>query len=123
MLLKARVWALSEGKRSFLERPPPEMAAPPIQSAFLPALAGETVNALYAGLRPATQFKDYQVEALPERNWITVAGILPLRAFLAYVGIVAASAVIEQAGVCPQRSRTLASCAVACCCCGCLSGR
>jgi glycerol-3-phosphate dehydrogenase len=42
---------------------------------ILPALAGETVNALYAGLRPATQFKDYQIEALAERNWITAAGI------------------------------------------------
>jgi glycerol-3-phosphate dehydrogenase len=42
---------------------------------ILPALAGETVTALYAGLRPATQFKDYQIEALAERSWITVAGI------------------------------------------------
>jgi len=41
----------------------------------LPALADETVTATYAGLRPATQFKDYQIAALPERNWITVAGI------------------------------------------------
>ena len=41
----------------------------------LPALAGETVTAAYAGLRPATQFKDYQIEALPDRAWITVAGI------------------------------------------------
>jgi glycerol-3-phosphate dehydrogenase len=42
---------------------------------MLPALAGESVTALYAGLRPATQFKDYQIEALPDRHWITVAGI------------------------------------------------
>jgi glycerol-3-phosphate dehydrogenase len=42
---------------------------------MLPALAGESVSALYAGLRPATQFKDYQIEALPDRNWITVGGI------------------------------------------------
>jgi len=42
---------------------------------ILPALAGETVNALYAGLRPATQFKDYRIEVLAERNWITAAGI------------------------------------------------
>jgi len=42
---------------------------------ILPALAGETVNALYAGLRPATQFKDYQIEVLAERSWITAAGI------------------------------------------------
>lgn len=42
---------------------------------MIPALAGEPVTATYAGLRPATQFKDYQIEALPERGWITVGGI------------------------------------------------
>ena len=42
---------------------------------MLPALAGEMVTALYAGLRPATQFKDYQIEALSDRHWITVGGI------------------------------------------------
>jgi glycerol-3-phosphate dehydrogenase len=42
---------------------------------ILPALAGEAVTATYAGLRPATEFKDYQIEALPDRNWITVGGI------------------------------------------------
>ena len=42
---------------------------------MLPALAGQTVNAVYAGLRPATQFKDYQIDFLPERHWITVGGI------------------------------------------------
>jgi len=42
---------------------------------MLPALAGDTVTAAYAGLRPATEFKDYQIEALPDRAWITVAGI------------------------------------------------
>jgi glycerol-3-phosphate dehydrogenase len=42
---------------------------------ILPALVGETVTALYAGLRPATEFKDYQIEALKDRNWITSAGI------------------------------------------------
>jgi glycerol-3-phosphate dehydrogenase len=42
---------------------------------ILPALAGETVTATYAGLRPATQFKDYQIEALPDRSWIAVGGI------------------------------------------------
>ncbi len=40
---------------------------------ILPALAGQTVTALYAGRRPATQFKDYQIEALPACNWITAA--------------------------------------------------
>ena len=43
--------------------------------ALVPALALHAVNAVYAGLRPATQFKDYQIEALPDRGWITVGGI------------------------------------------------
>lgn len=42
---------------------------------MIPALAGHTVNAIYAGLRPATQFKDYQIEVQPQRRWITVGGI------------------------------------------------
>jgi glycerol-3-phosphate dehydrogenase len=42
---------------------------------MLPSLKQQSVNAVYAGLRPATQFKDYQIEALPDRHWITVAGI------------------------------------------------
>jgi glycerol-3-phosphate dehydrogenase len=42
---------------------------------MLPALAGQTVTATYAGLRPATEIKDYRIEALPTQNWITVAGI------------------------------------------------
>jgi glycerol-3-phosphate dehydrogenase len=40
-----------------------------------PGVAAHPVTAVYAGLRPATEFKDYQIAALPERNWITVAGI------------------------------------------------
>ena len=43
--------------------------------ALVPALAQHTVTAVYAGLRPATQFKEYQIEALPDRGWITVGGI------------------------------------------------
>ena len=42
---------------------------------MLPGLADIPVTTAYAGLRPATQFKDYQIEALPERRWITVGGI------------------------------------------------
>jgi glycerol-3-phosphate dehydrogenase len=42
---------------------------------MLPSLAGIGVNAIYAGLRPATEHKDYVIEALPERCWITVGGI------------------------------------------------
>ncbi|WP_419897332.1 NAD(P)/FAD-dependent oxidoreductase [Roseomonas sp. USHLN139] len=42
---------------------------------MIPAIAEETVTATYAGLRPATQFKDYQMEALPREGWISIAGI------------------------------------------------
>jgi glycerol-3-phosphate dehydrogenase len=42
---------------------------------LVPGLAHVGVNAIYAGLRPATQFKDYQISVQPERQWITVAGI------------------------------------------------
>ncbi len=42
---------------------------------MLPGLANVDVSAVYAGLRPATQFKDYQISVHPDRRWITVAGI------------------------------------------------
>jgi glycerol-3-phosphate dehydrogenase len=42
---------------------------------LLPGLAAIGVNAIYAGLRPATQFKDYQISAVAARNWISVGGI------------------------------------------------
>lgn len=42
---------------------------------MIPALADEPVTAAYAGLRPATQYKDYQIEALREERWISVSGI------------------------------------------------
>ncbi len=42
---------------------------------MLPGLKAMDVTTAYAGLRPATQFKDYQIEKLPDRNWISVAGI------------------------------------------------
>ena len=42
---------------------------------MVPTLAGIGVNAVYAGLRPASERKDYVIEALPDRNWITVGGI------------------------------------------------
>ena len=41
----------------------------------IPALNNMPVTAVYAGLRPATEYKDYQIEAKPGRNWITVGGI------------------------------------------------
>jgi glycerol-3-phosphate dehydrogenase len=42
---------------------------------MIPALARHSVNAIYAGLRPATQFQDYQIAIDRERRWITAAGI------------------------------------------------
>ena len=42
---------------------------------LVPALDRHEVTATYAGLRPATQFKDYQIEAVPDRRWITASGI------------------------------------------------
>ncbi len=42
---------------------------------MLPALATVDVTAVYAGLRPATAQKDYIINATPNENWITVAGI------------------------------------------------
>ena len=42
---------------------------------MLPGLADHSVTATYAGLRPATQFKDYQISAEPGKNWIGVNGI------------------------------------------------
>ena len=42
---------------------------------MVPELESVGVNAIYAGLRPASQFKDYVIEALPENRWITVGGI------------------------------------------------
>ncbi len=42
---------------------------------MVPGLARHSVNAIYAGLRPATQFKDYQIAVQGQRRWITVAGI------------------------------------------------
>jgi glycerol-3-phosphate dehydrogenase len=42
---------------------------------ILPALAGHQVTAIYAGLRPASQFKDYQIRAEAERGYVCVGGI------------------------------------------------
>ncbi|MEZ5831613.1 MAG: NAD(P)/FAD-dependent oxidoreductase [Dongiaceae bacterium] len=42
---------------------------------MIPDLEHQSVNAIYAGLRPATQFKDYQISASSERRWITAGGI------------------------------------------------
>jgi glycerol-3-phosphate dehydrogenase len=42
---------------------------------MLPALAEHAITATYAGLRPATEFKDYQISCDKARRWITVGGI------------------------------------------------
>ncbi|HWA48072.1 MAG TPA: FAD-dependent oxidoreductase, partial [Dongiaceae bacterium] len=42
---------------------------------MIPALAQQPVNAVFAGMRPATQFRDYQIIPHLEQNWLTVAGI------------------------------------------------
>lgn len=42
---------------------------------ILPGLVGHEITAAYAGLRPATEFKDYVIEALAGRGWVTVGGI------------------------------------------------
>ena len=42
---------------------------------ILPALRDMAVTATYAGLRPATEFKEYRIRHEPRRNWVTVGGI------------------------------------------------
>ena len=43
--------------------------------AMVPALAGMPVTSTYAGLRPATERKEYRLRHEPERQWLTVGGI------------------------------------------------
>lgn len=43
--------------------------------AILPALLAEEVTALYAGLRAATEHKDYQIASYPEQRYVCVGGI------------------------------------------------
>jgi glycerol-3-phosphate dehydrogenase len=42
---------------------------------MIPALADQPVNTIFAGMRPATQFRDYQIIPRLARGWLTVAGI------------------------------------------------
>lgn len=42
---------------------------------ILPDLKDHEITAVYAGLRPATEEKDYRIRLHEERNWITVGGI------------------------------------------------
>lgn len=41
----------------------------------VPALKDMPVTATYAGLRPASEFKDYQIKPRAEHGWVTVGGI------------------------------------------------
>ncbi|RLJ58862.1 glycerol-3-phosphate dehydrogenase [Litoreibacter meonggei] len=43
--------------------------------AKIPALKDMPVTATYAGLRPASEQKDYRISSKPEQNWVTVGGI------------------------------------------------
>ena len=42
---------------------------------IIPALRDHDITAVYAGLRPATEFKDYQIRYHAGRNYVTVGGI------------------------------------------------
>ena len=42
---------------------------------ILPALQDHDITAIYAGLRPATEFKDYQIRLHDEGHYVTVGGI------------------------------------------------
>jgi len=42
---------------------------------IIPALADVPITATYAGIRPATQFKDYCIEAFDDKQYISVGGI------------------------------------------------
>jgi glycerol-3-phosphate dehydrogenase len=69
---------------------------------IVPALAEEPVTATFAGLRPATERRDYIIEALPREAWITVAGIRS-------TGLTAALGIAEHvAGLIEEHFRPLA---------------
>jgi glycerol-3-phosphate dehydrogenase len=42
---------------------------------IIPELANHSVTATYAGIRPASEFKDYCIEPFAEKNYISVGGI------------------------------------------------
>ncbi|CAH1797085.1 unnamed protein product, partial [Owenia fusiformis] len=71
---------------------------------IVPALSQHAPVATYAGLRPATQFRDYQISANSERKWVTVGGIRStgFSACLAIAEYVAG--LLPQIPVAPSRS-------------------
>ena len=44
-------------------------------SEMIPELENHEVTAIYAGLRPATEFQDYQIQNLEDQNYVSVGGI------------------------------------------------
>ncbi len=44
-------------------------------SQLLPSLTNYPVTATYAGLRPATEYKDYQLSCVEDKNWLCAGGI------------------------------------------------
>mgnify|MGYP001109197395 CR=1 FL=1 len=44
-------------------------------AAMAPALADQPVNTIFAGMRPATQFREYQIIPRLAQRWLTVGGI------------------------------------------------
>lgn len=42
---------------------------------MVPGLLDQPVNTVFAGMRPATQFREYQIIPRLEQGWLTVAGI------------------------------------------------
>lgn len=42
---------------------------------LVPALRSADITATYAGIRPATECKEYRIQAHADKNWITVGGI------------------------------------------------
>jgi len=57
----------------------------------IPAIRNAEVVGTYSGLRPATEFRDYQIHAHPESGWITVGGIRS-------TGLTASSGIAEYVG-------------------------
>ena len=74
---------------------------------MIPTLADQPVNTIFAGMRPATQFRDYQIIPRLDRGWVTVAGIRST-GLSASLGIAehVASLVIPGLFDAPQKSAT-----------------
>jgi len=69
---------------------------------MVPGLAGQPVTAAYAGLRPASERKEYRIARHPELPWITVGGIRST-GLTAALGIAAHVAGLAEAVLGPLR--------------------